>query len=241
MKAVVRLQGPGAPAPQADGALGQLGKEQTLPCAEDLFSRYGNRLGRHVRAAYKRARAVTAELPETIRGQESGSTETVSEAPGAYGVRGGSHTAWASPYETASALASRPSPEMGMATGHAPSDHHSGLPPILHPVVGPLVPMGRHAPRTGVQTCCCVNRCLCHGLGCHVQRACCFRLLDRSPTSVACQLPRVASSTSCSAPLQGPAEGQARSAQVCVSPTLWHPRPDLWNLHVWVLDRSRKV
>ena len=23
--------------------------------------------------------------------------------------------------------------------------------------------------------------------------------------------------------------------------TLWHPRPDLWNLHVWVLDGSRKV
>ncbi|XP_016370811.1 uncharacterized protein LOC107710542 [Sinocyclocheilus rhinocerous] len=40
---------------------------------------------------------------------------------------------------TASALASRPSPEMGMATGHAPSDHHPGLPPNLHPMVGPLV------------------------------------------------------------------------------------------------------
>ncbi len=35
----VRSQGPGAPAPQPVGALGQLGKEQTLPCAENLFSR----------------------------------------------------------------------------------------------------------------------------------------------------------------------------------------------------------
>ncbi len=23
--------------------------------------------------------------------------------------------------------------------------------------------------------------------------------------------------------------------------TLWHPRPDLWNLHVWSLDGTRKI
>ncbi len=37
-RTVVRSQGPGASAPQPVGASGQLGKEQALPCAENLFS-----------------------------------------------------------------------------------------------------------------------------------------------------------------------------------------------------------
>ncbi len=37
---------PYAPAPQPVGASGQLGKEQALPCADNLFSRCGVRLGR---------------------------------------------------------------------------------------------------------------------------------------------------------------------------------------------------
>ncbi len=41
---VGRSQGLGAPAPQPVGASGQLGKEQALPCAENLFSRCGVRL-----------------------------------------------------------------------------------------------------------------------------------------------------------------------------------------------------
>ncbi|XDV20056.1 hypothetical protein PO909_025438 [Leuciscus waleckii] len=109
------------------GLRGQLGEEQTLPRAEDLFSRYGNRLGRHVRAAYERARAVTADLPSSIRGQECGSTESISEAPGAYGIRSRSNNARIASYETASALASRSSPEVGMATRHAPSPSDSDL------------------------------------------------------------------------------------------------------------------
>ncbi len=40
-RAVGRSQGLGAPAPQPVGASGQLGKEQALPCAENLFSRCG--------------------------------------------------------------------------------------------------------------------------------------------------------------------------------------------------------
>ncbi len=36
-RTVVRSQGPGASAPQPVGASGQLGKEQALPCAENLF------------------------------------------------------------------------------------------------------------------------------------------------------------------------------------------------------------
>ncbi len=41
----MRTQGHGAPSPQPVGTSGQLGKEQTLPCADDLFSRYGVGLG----------------------------------------------------------------------------------------------------------------------------------------------------------------------------------------------------
>ncbi len=43
-RADVRSQGSGAPAPQPVGASGQQGKEQALPCADNLFSRCGVRL-----------------------------------------------------------------------------------------------------------------------------------------------------------------------------------------------------
>ncbi len=43
-RAVGRSQGLGASAPQPVGASGQLEKEQSLPCAENLFSRWGVRL-----------------------------------------------------------------------------------------------------------------------------------------------------------------------------------------------------
>ncbi len=46
-RAVGRSQELGAPAPQPVGASGQLGKEQALPCAENLFSRCGVRLGEY--------------------------------------------------------------------------------------------------------------------------------------------------------------------------------------------------
>ncbi len=44
-RAIGRSQGLGAPAPQPVGASGQLGIEQALPCAENLFSRCGVRFG----------------------------------------------------------------------------------------------------------------------------------------------------------------------------------------------------
>ncbi len=47
LRAVRRSQGLGAPAPQPVGASGQLGKEQALPCAENLFSRCGVRLSEY--------------------------------------------------------------------------------------------------------------------------------------------------------------------------------------------------
>ncbi len=210
---VVRTQGHGAWPPQPVGASGQLGKEQTLPCAEDLFSRHEVGLGQPHSTSLSGACSVDAELPGVIPAQEGGSTETLSEAPGAYGIRSRCHAARIASYETASALASRPGPEMGMATRHVPGLSYPVLPSDLRPVVGSCFSSGRSSPRASIQAYCCVNRCLCHGLGSHVQRACSCRALDRVPVAVVYQLPRVASSMACSAPLQ-----RAATRQACTGP-----------------------
>ncbi len=110
--AVKRTQGFGAQSPQLVGPSGQLGKEQTSPSAEDLFSQYGVGFGQTVSMPHRGTCSVGVELPEYIQWQDSGPTETISEAPGAYGSR--SNPASFSSYETASALASWPSPEMGV-------------------------------------------------------------------------------------------------------------------------------
>ncbi len=81
-RTVVLSQGPGAPAPQPVGALGQLGKEQALPRPENLFSQYGVRLGEYDSASHQRVCLVHAELPEFLQRQDSGTTETLSETPG---------------------------------------------------------------------------------------------------------------------------------------------------------------
>ncbi len=193
-RASISVQGPPLRAPQPVGASGQLGKEQTLPWAEDLFSRYGVGLGQPHSTSLNRTCSVDAELPGVFPAQEGGSTETVSEAPGAYGIRSRCHAARIASYETASALASRPGPEMGMAMWHVPGLSHPVLPSDLQPVVRSCFSSGRSSPSASIQACCCINRCLCHGLGSHVQRACSCGALDRAPTAVACQLPRVASS-----------------------------------------------
>ncbi len=150
---VMRTQGLGDLAPQPVGPSGQLGKEQTLPGAEDLFSRYGVRLGQSDSAPHAGTRSVGVELLEYIQEQDGGTTETVSEAPGAYGGCGSGHAAGAAPYETASTLAPWPSPEVGVAERHAAGPSHSSLPPNLHPVVRPsflragvpLEQLSRHA------------------------------------------------------------------------------------------------
>ncbi len=108
-------QGFGALAPQPVGPSGQLGKEQTLPDAEDLFSRYGIGLGQSDSAPHAGMCSVGVELLEYVQEQDGGSTETVSEAPGAYGSCGGSHAAGAALYVTASTLAPWPSLEVGVA------------------------------------------------------------------------------------------------------------------------------
>ncbi len=85
-RTVVQSQGPGALAPQPVGASGQLGKEQALPCAENLFSRCGVKLGEYDGTSHERVRPISAGLPEFLQRQDSGSTEIVSETPGAYGI-----------------------------------------------------------------------------------------------------------------------------------------------------------
>ncbi len=113
-------------------------------------------------------RSVGVELLEYVQEQDGGTTETVSEAPGAYGGCGGGHTAGAAPYETASTLAPWLSPEVGVAERHAAGPSHSSLPPNLHPVVRPFIPSGRSAPGTGLQARCGLHGCLRQGLGGHV-------------------------------------------------------------------------
>ncbi len=88
---------------------------------------------------------------------------------------------------------------------------HPVLPSHLQPVVGPCFSSGRSSPRASIQACCCFNRRLCHGLGGHVQRARSRRALDRAPAAVAYQLPRVAGSMACSAPLQNAATREAHT------------------------------
>ncbi len=122
----MRTQGYGAQSPQPVGASGQPGKEQTLPYAEDLFSRHGVGLGQPHSTSLKGACSVNAEMPEVFPAQEGGSTETFSGAPGAYGILSLGHAA-----RIASYVASRPGPEMGMAPRHVPGLSHPVLPPHL--------------------------------------------------------------------------------------------------------------
>ncbi len=86
---------------------------------------------------------------------------------------------------------------------------HPVLLPHLQPMVRSCFSSGRSSPSASVQACCCINRCLYHRLGCHVQRACSCGVLDRAPAAVAYQLPRVAGSMACSAPLQNAATREA--------------------------------
>ncbi len=210
-QAVVHTQGPGAQAPQPAGPSGQLRKEQTLANAEDLFSRHGVGFGQPNSTPHPGMCSVGAELLQDLIRQDGGFTETLSEAHGAYGCSCGDSPARSAPYETASALALWPNPEVGVETRHSPGSDYTGLPQDLQAVVRSLVPSGRSAPGAGIQTCCGIHRCLGHRLGSHVQRARSIRGLDGSPTALAYQLPRVAGSTPCLEPSQRSLSAQGLS------------------------------
>ncbi len=172
-RAVGRSQGLGAPTPQPVGASGQLGKEQALPCAENLFSLCA-----------------------------------VSEAPGAYGIRSCSHAARIASYETTSALATLPGPEVGMAPQYTASRYLPAVSPLPQPLDRPCLSTGRGAPRTSVPAYCCHNRCLQHGL----QRAGSLGALDRAPTALAHQLPGAVGSAFSLAAVLATAVRQARAS-----------------------------
>ncbi len=209
-RAVGWSQGLGAPAPQPVGASGQLGKEQALPCAENLFSRCGVRLGEYDGTPHGGTCPSSAELPEFLQRQECGTTETVSEAPGAYGIRSCSHAARIASYETTSALATLPGPEVGMAPRYTASRYLPTVSPLPQPLDRPCLSTGRGAPRTSVPAYCCHNRCLQHGLGRYMQRAGSLGALDRAPTALAHQLP--ARSAFSLAAVPATAVGQARAS-----------------------------
>ncbi len=152
-QAVVRTQGPGAQAPQPAGPSGQLRKEQTRANAEDLISRHGVRFGQPNSTPHPGTCSVGAELLQDLIRQDGGSTETLSEAPWAYGCSCGDSPARSAPYETASALALWLNPEVGVETRHSPGSDYTGLPQDLQAVVRSLVPSDRSAPGAGIQTC----------------------------------------------------------------------------------------
>ncbi len=212
-RTVVWSQGPGARAPQPVGATGQLGKEQAFPCAEKLLSQYGVRLGECGGTSHQRACRVHAGLPEFPQRQDGGTTETLSEAPGAYGIRSCSHAARVASYETTLALVALPSPEMGMAPRYTLDVHHTGVSPVLQPLDGPCFSTGWGALWTSVPACCCHNRYLQHWLGRYMQRAGSLGALDGASTALAHQLLRAVGSASGLAAVSATAVRQA-----CVGP-----------------------
>ncbi|XP_059407717.1 uncharacterized protein LOC132142091 [Carassius carassius] len=160
---------------QSRDQLCQLGKEQTLAVAEDLFSRYGVGFGRTDSTPHRGTCAVGASLLEYVQEQDSGPTETLSEAPGAYGGHSGTYTARPITYETAPALTLWPSPEVGVEARHSPGPSYTGLSPNPHSVVRSCICLGRGTPRADLQACCGLHGCLHHWLVGHVLRACSLR------------------------------------------------------------------
>ncbi len=81
----------------------------------------------------------SAELPEFLQRQECGTTETISEAPGAYGIRSCSHAARIASYETTSALATLPGPEVGMAPRYTASRYLPAVSLLPQPLDRPCL------------------------------------------------------------------------------------------------------
>ncbi len=169
-------------------------------------------VGEYDRTPHRETCPNSAELPEFLQRQECGTTETVSEAPGAYGICCCSHAARIASYETTSALATLPDPEVGMAPRYTASRYLPAVLPLPQPLERPCLSTGRGAPRTSVPAYCCHNRCLQHGLGHYMQRAGSLGALDRAPTALAHQLPGAVGSAFSLAAVPATAVGQARAS-----------------------------
>ncbi|KAL0148432.1 hypothetical protein M9458_056242 [Cirrhinus mrigala] len=210
----LRTQGHGSQPFGSVGASGQLGKEQTLPGTEDLFSRCRAGLGQYVCTSLPGACTVSSEVCGNTQMRVSGPPKTGSEAPRAHGILSRGHATGFDAHETAAALASYSSPQVGVASRHISSEHHTIVSPDTQPLDRHYVPTVRSSPGTGVQTHRCHHRCFQDRLGCHLQRAGSFRGLDRPPTVLAHKLSGVVGSA------PGPEEvptydsGQARVGQV---------------------------
>lgn len=122
--------------------------------------------------------------------QDSSTSQTVSVAPGAYGILSRGDTTRIDAYETASGLASYQSPKMGMVPGHTLCENHKSV-TILSAFDKTSPFYGRGSLSTDVQMHCCNNRCFRDRLGCCVQWVCGFRGLDRPLAALVYQLPRV--------------------------------------------------
>ncbi len=123
-----------------------------------------------------------------------------------------SHAARIASYETTSALATLPGPEVGMAPRYTASRYLPAVSPLPQPLDRPCLSTGRGAPRTSVPAYCCHNRCLQHGLGRYMQRAGSLGALDRAPTALAHQLPGAVGSAFSLAAVPATAVGQARAS-----------------------------
>ncbi|KAI2662571.1 Transcriptional regulator MraZ [Labeo rohita] len=143
-----------------------------------------------------------------------GPPETSSEAPRAHGILSRGHAAGFDAHETAAALASYPSPQVGVAPGHVSCEHHTIVSQDIQPLDGHCVPTVRSSLGTSVQTHRCHHRCFQDRLGCHLQRAGSFRGLDRPPTALAHKLSGVVGSASSSEEVPTYDSGQACVGQV---------------------------
>ncbi|XP_051567942.1 uncharacterized protein LOC127448967 isoform X1 [Myxocyprinus asiaticus] len=199
-RVAVRTKGPRVLAPQPTGALGQLGKEQALPGSEhvSMTARLTNNSAQSVlncMKAFKQRTAVPLKLFQRLMGHMASLTAA---------------TPLVDAYETASALASDLSPEMGMAPRDTSRDHHADLSPPLQPLDRPCISTGRGSPRAGLQSRRGYNRRLQDGLGRRMQRAYSRRLLDWPAAVLAHQLPRVVGSAARPAEVLAVDPGQVR-------------------------------
>ncbi len=118
----------------ASWGFGSTGKRASSPLRRESLFLVWSRLGEYDGAPHGRACPISAELPEFLQRQDCGFTETVSEAPGAYGIRSCSHAARIASYETTSALVALPSPE----GGHGAAVHFGWI--SHRSVAAPLAP-----------------------------------------------------------------------------------------------------
>ncbi len=205
------VQDPAFRASQPVGFSGQLGKEQTHANADDIFSRHGVGFGQPDSTPHPGTCSVGAELPQDFIRQDGGPTETLSEAPGAYGCSCG---------EVPPGLLHM-RPLQHWLHGRVPrwawkrGTHRVQITPACRKTFSPWsdpsflqagVPLEQVSRHAVVFTDASAT-----GWGGHVQRAHSVRGLDGSPTALAYQLPRAAGSTPGLEPPQRAPSRQGRS------------------------------